>query len=338
MNIAFDGVYPPVEPDVAAVQLPDIEDKYVVLIRVHPSRIMHATDRRTRIYVRSTDSNRGYELASLQELGWLSEERKKSTELRQIILNQANSRSVSPAIAFEDADAAEKWLAGPSLLLSILPEFPGLKAPINLRDLFDVINNVGKVKSDWPNIDRWIPWRTDQWRTVPGAVALTSRGMSPLLHYVEVGSYGHAYFRYYLEARPASTIHQSITDNRNVIHADVVLSYFDIAVRFTSFVFTRINQRWPVFIDCRITESENTLLDYNVLRTNYLARRFLSPACPNDNIDLVSCPLRADTLLENLPSLLKISTTNLLWAYGIPKSVEQIDEWLAALTGSEKPS
>jgi predicted HTH transcriptional regulator len=56
MNIASDGIYPPVSPEIKVCELPEHKGKYAILIRILPSKLMHATDHRRKIYVRVGDT------------------------------------------------------------------------------------------------------------------------------------------------------------------------------------------------------------------------------------------------------------------------------------------
>ena len=78
--------------------------KYVVLIRILPSRLMHSTDRRRRIYIRVADNSRGYDLASVSDLEWLwerktlLEEKRKEIEMLKRLYERGNRRIRPPML------------------------------------------------------------------------------------------------------------------------------------------------------------------------------------------------------------------------------------------------
>ena len=337
LNASFDEVFPPVSPEVAICTLPADATRHAVVIRVSPSRLMHATDRRTRIYVRSRDSNRGYALASLQDLRWLWDQRQESMALRDTLLNKARERSISPAIAFEDEEARNAWETQPWLEVVILPSHPSPSSIPPLTYVQQALADVNQERCPWPGVDRRVPWRTDRWRLVPGAVALSSRGFTPLVQYIEVGELGHLYFRLITEAEPATSFHRHAADDRPTVRAYAILALLDVSLAFAARLYDTLKRRFHVTLSATLYKVLDTRLHFNFNMSNVLQRTWLSEACPDTEISLLTGEIPSTALHALRPELLQNAATSLVWAYGIPWSPDQVAEALDLVQGPKHP-
>jgi len=328
LNIAFDAIYPPVEPEVAIVEIPD-RDLYVALIRIAPSRLLHTVDRRRRIYIRSLDNNRGYELATLPDLRWLWDQRETTIKFRESLSDSASRRANSDAVSFRDKGDRNLWHKSPHLIVSITPSFPQRQIIPSTRALLDIANSIGQVRSPWSNVDRRVPWQENKWRTIPSAICLSERGSTHLSQYVELGVYGHAYFDFLLPKQQVSTLPLPRHTNEECVSAYVILANIDIALRYSVSLFEAIPFRWPILIAARLERISNILLQYeSPVSRNILGQEFLSLASTDETINLLQDEIPADSIGDNRSEYLYKCARSLLWAFGIGWNESDIQQWL----------
>lgn len=90
-NIILDNIYPPVFPEIKVCQ--SDADKAFVLIRVPESNeTPHAIYNKTGFYIRTGNRNKLEDLATLEQIEWLLNRRKKSEELREKLYERAEER------------------------------------------------------------------------------------------------------------------------------------------------------------------------------------------------------------------------------------------------------
>lgn len=99
ISLAYDAVYPPIVPQVEAYALTEGADRAVVVIRVAQSdQTPHAVDGRRKIYVRVDSQSRPslYRLATIGEIEWLLDQRRRGEEflVRQITAAQDRADEV----------------------------------------------------------------------------------------------------------------------------------------------------------------------------------------------------------------------------------------------------
>ncbi len=121
MNIILTNITPPVFPE---IQVTDVkEQKTIVLIRIAQShQSPHAIADNTRVYLRTGNRNNPEALATVDEIGWLSDHRAKSEELRERLYLKANERfkSLCAPLNFRDFSIISRGL----LTLAISPLYP----------------------------------------------------------------------------------------------------------------------------------------------------------------------------------------------------------------------
>lgn len=327
-NIAFDNIYPPLELEISINKIPD-KQQYIALIRADPSNLVHSTDRRKRIYIRSQDNNRGYELASLADLRWLWNKRESSIRIREQLIEDAQRRANSDAIRYSEEEGKEKWFNSPHLLVSIIPAFP--KTPIipSTKELFEIINSLPQVRSTWHSVIRSVPWQAHHWRTNNLSVCLSERGTHPLTQYIEFGVYGHSYFDFQLHRQNVSSLPLPRQTNEECIHAYVVLAYLDIALKLSSLFNKSTLFRWPVIINARLSGIEKFLLQYqSSSKQNTMGLEYLSNPSTENEIVLFEDEINASSLDNQMEHYVNESARSLFWGFGVSWSVEDIEKWL----------
>ena len=227
LNIGLDAIYPPVIPEVQICEHPTNSNRSVVVVRVNPSRLMHAVDRRRRVYIRVKDSNRGYELASITELEWLWRQREKVEELRNNLMLTAVERSNSPAINWENEEYMQTWVGNPRLIIASLPNFPKFSGIINTHKLMKQVNDMGTMNCSWKGIYVTLPQELNQWRSISGGISLSHRGRFEYQNYIELGQHGLCYVSISL---PLSK--RNNQDSDKFIMAFAILAYLEMALKF----------------------------------------------------------------------------------------------------------
>ena len=90
-NIIVDNIYPPMFPEIRVC--PPHNNKTFVIIRVPQSNeTPHAIYNNTQVYVRTGNRNKLEDLATIEQLEWLRNRRKKSEELREMLCRRAEER------------------------------------------------------------------------------------------------------------------------------------------------------------------------------------------------------------------------------------------------------
>jgi len=329
-NIAFDNIYPPLEADISITKNPD-QDNYVVIIRVDPSNLVHSTDRRKRIYIRSQDNNRGYELASLADLRWLWNKRESSKRIKEQLIEDAQRRSNSDAIRFSKDGGKEIWSFSPHLIVSIIPAFPKTPTISSTKELFEIINAIPQVKSSWHSVVRSVPWQNHHWRTNKLSVCLSERGTFPFTQYIEFGIYSHCYFDFQLHRQHVSSLPLPRQTNEECTHAYVVLANLEIALKLSSLFYKSTSFRWPVIISAKLTAIENLLLHYlSPSKTNTMGYEYLSKPSTENEIILFEDELNASSLKDQIEYIVNESAKSLLWGFGVSWGTDEIGKWLGS--------
>ena len=91
-SIILSNITPPVSPEIQVCRNLTTE-KAIVVIRIPQShQAPHAISNNTKVYLRTGDLNNPEEFASVDDISWLSNSRKKSIILRESITQQAEKR------------------------------------------------------------------------------------------------------------------------------------------------------------------------------------------------------------------------------------------------------
>src|SRR4030042_2977055 len=91
-NLIFSNISPPLFPEVKVCVSPDSKSAFVV-IRVPQSNIApHAISGNTQVYVRTDIGNHPESLVTMDRLQWLTDRRQHSEQLREELIEKAESR------------------------------------------------------------------------------------------------------------------------------------------------------------------------------------------------------------------------------------------------------
>ena len=328
LNIAFDAVFPPVQPEIAICTLPS-STKSVVVVRVPPSRLMHAVDRRTRVYIRVADSKRGYSLADLPALEWLWAQRSDSIQLRDSIRSIAETRSSSGAIPWTNTGDSDRWEHNPLLTISAIPQFPSPSPSLSPRDLLDVANSLHQLRSHWRLVDVRFPSDPLSWRTISGGVCVAKRGPSQQLQYAELGQLGSLFAAFHIEPRAIGE-----PPAHRCIPAYSLLARIDITLRYASAFLNSIGFRSPSIVRCILRRADLTRLFYKRPgQTDPFDLDWLTQHLPDSTVTLIDVEVNPLELQAAHNRLMVSSATSLFWAYGLGWNINDIESWYANLSG-----
>lgn len=92
---SLQGIYPAVIPEVKVIDVPNTNNKMVVVVKVHESiEAPHAIQNSTRVYIRTGSQSRPYELAEIDRIQYMLKRRQKPLERKQQIVSAAENRYV----------------------------------------------------------------------------------------------------------------------------------------------------------------------------------------------------------------------------------------------------
>src|SRR5258706_775234 len=325
MNIASDGIYPPISPEVRICELSNQENKFVVLIRILPSRLMHSTDRRRRIYVRVADNSRGYDLASVSDLEWLWQRKTLLEEKREEIYRSAIDHSSSKAIPWNSVEDEQNWNIVPKLHISIIPSFPSDDKSIETDQLLKIVHSLPQVRSSWKNVDRKTPWNIGFWRSIPGGVCTSNRGYKRYLEYIEFGQMAHFH----------TTIGIETFKNVNGMPVDfeftwayIILAYADITFKFAHKYFDRVQYTWPITVNVIFELTNLIKIDYSV-PGKPSSSDSMSAFTPVKQLQLLDTEITPAQLGAE-DTLMLTTADKLFWAFGLGWDKPRVSEWVRA--------
>jgi hypothetical protein len=160
ISICLRKIYQPYFPLVKVCPLPNEkgENKCVVFIRVYESnQTPHAINNNSEVYFRIKSQNEPFRKATLDEIEWLKDRRKKAIELRETILIRAEERYnnlCSPHLSVSDKDRFRSCWVVPLYCNRQIVEYYDLFLTLDKLKGFgfdrqiDNLKNIGKTGND----------------------------------------------------------------------------------------------------------------------------------------------------------------------------------------------
>jgi len=148
VNIILDNIYPPLFPEIEVVRFQDNgNDKAVVVIRIPQSDMTpHLIDNKRKVYIRTDNRNKPEEVATIDQIEWLYNKRKKSEELKQTLYDNAVKRVKdiynAPNLWVRDQKFKTSKVQG---IFSAIPLFPS-RSFTNVKELKKLCSSELKVK------------------------------------------------------------------------------------------------------------------------------------------------------------------------------------------------
>lgn len=318
---AYDGIYPPIAPEVAVCPNPNNPSRGVIVIRVPESHeTPHATDSRQRIYVRVKSQNRFLvQQATLEEIERLWHRRKAAKQHREHMIRQARGR----VNLMRRSVAAKQSAHGAVIECYAVPLFPD-QPRLDMAELLHFAENtraVGRANSifyDFP-YGVWVA------RPIADGIAiLPSSSSSREPHFVQINRWGMLHSHLCIEPREEP---QPYYLPWFVAHIDAYLQYL---CRFTA-AFAEVGLK-PILISISsVFPPESRIL------TEYQQQYNLKETQPvfDAEIHLLTRVLLARELEGESDNLLAESAGRLLQAAGLRLAVEKekVQAWLQKILG-----
>jgi hypothetical protein len=319
LQIAYDAIYPPVIPEIAVCPLDTDPTRAIVIIRIEASRLLHATDRRRRVYVRVADQGRGYELADISTLEWLHQQREKSIELRNFILERASKR-----VTFLWAKTASKL----ALNAYAIPLFPAQVSEIDPSDLLKLASALPPADGLGRSDRTLIPLHP-RWRTVSGGVVTTTYPELSFNEYLELGASGLVYLEQQL--RTYSLQDSDTGTQRECVNGPAILSFCKAFLNFCSNFYSKIAWHGPILIQANLKHCQDALLDHRISGLSYDPTVNPIYSCPDESLVLHKGEYSARDLGQLNDAIIGEMLFSMMWAYAFSDSRDQLRSYLEKL-------
>ena len=186
-NIILDNIYPPLFPEIRVC--PPKDGKTFVVIRIPQSNeTPHAIYNNTKVYIRTGNRSKLEDLATVEQIEWLRNRRKKSEELREMLYRRAEDR-------YRTICEQRHVSAGfGEFALSFCPLY--LQKPLVALEQIERIVNEAKVSDRYATFPKlWDSPRPVQ----DGIVSYGIRGETRVIAYTEVNRFGMVFYKKVLE-------------------------------------------------------------------------------------------------------------------------------------------
>jgi hypothetical protein len=152
-NIDLGNITPPVLPEIGVALSPD-ETRAIIIVRVHQShQTPHAVRQNTRVYFRTGNRNNPEDIADIDRITWLLNQRQRSQRLLQTVYETAKSR-FDRAQGLAVHDGYSQSTSAAKLSLSMCPVFPKeiYRHPPQLKELlYDIrVNSSDNLTVKFP--------------------------------------------------------------------------------------------------------------------------------------------------------------------------------------------
>ena len=327
ISIAYDSIYPPVRPEVEAYDMDNKPDHAVIAIRVSPSdQTPHAVDNRTKVYVRVDSQSKPelYQLATIDQLQWLYDKRKKGEAFLEDLIEAAQARADSVlSIGFDPmVDLVQNTI--PTLDIWIAPRFY-FDVEVFSRDQAQWILSKESSRSTLLN-ENWdfpgLASRAWEKRSIAGGYCLyTSERYqrdSGMYEYDELNITGIIF----------SKIRLNITHpdyEGHVLWLPSVLAHLDSFIKFSDSSLKK-SQLWGLLcVKAKLSGLDNTVLRLN--RNDWIGSLREKHISLDHSIDLFDKNVDLSSLEENRLLLVKEAANKLLWAFGYAWTEDAFKKW-----------
>jgi hypothetical protein len=283
----------------------------VVIIRVAPSdQAPHAVDERRKVYVRVDSQTEPHNLATLDQLEWLWDRRRKAEERRDALIEAAIERATWALQS--STDTSEFSL----LRVWVVPHFYSGEEILPLNAVKHLMRT-SCVRSDVCG-GSFFPQPVRKRRSVPSGYRVYSI-RDREAEYDELGSSGLLFS----EMRLYEVNEQT---GRRQLHAGLILSQIDGLLKFANLAY-RQGQVWGLLrIHASLHDAQGAVLyaDVERLRVQDVPAVTQSPS----NIILVlNETIDRSALEEARPKLIKQAARSILWAFGYDWDEAVFEQW-----------
>ncbi len=222
-SIIFSNIVPAFLPEIQVCKNDDGE-RAVIVIRIPQSaQAPHAIAKNTKVYVRTGNKNEPEELATLDQLTWLTSQRSKSVELKNKLLEQCKARlEFLNSSTIEKCKSDGKQITIPTtglLTIYFVPSYPSkiFLYPNEIRDYLETI----QVKDYYGTTDKF-PWR-DKRIVQNGCISTFFNSDNYRLFYFEANSFGLIYYHQILKRDCTYFSHSEFFKGRELIARLIML-------------------------------------------------------------------------------------------------------------------
>ena len=245
-NIIISNIVPMFSPEVNVCKN-EKGDKAIVIIRIPQSlNSPHAIESNTKVYIRTGNVNTPEELAKIDRVDWLKDQRKKSIVLKNDLLNQSSSRydslcnRVIQKYQIEGKNFQNKTKG--ILTVSSCPTYPSstMRNPSELRKIIELI----KVKDLYRSFSEF-PYRdifSDEGNGLlaqDSVIFINTIGENRIFH-TEVNSFGLVFYRQALKRI------QGEYNQRELLYLSELIARIDVFISFVARFFKEVGY-WGVY-------------------------------------------------------------------------------------------
>jgi hypothetical protein len=317
-NIIVGNIYPPVFPDIRVC--PQVDNKTFVLIRIPQSNeTPHAIFNNKKAYIRTGNRNKPEDLATMEQIEWLINRRKKSEEFREHLLARAKERYNNICKQKQISDQVVDFT------LSITPLYPQ-KSLLTVEEIEDFVKQI-KVKKKKGNDFPWI-YKIESHPIQDGLIYPAYEEYYKIFkNYTEVNKFGLVFHKEEVEHFNSETKEKSL-------HVNQIFGILDECFAAIGILYNKVGY-WGIL---EIKVSMNNLLGINFVYDLFQSReeafhpiRFTNKK-KNETETQLSWRIIASVSELNDPlakqdKLLEL-IHNIIWSFGFKKSKDKIKELL----------
>ena len=305
---AFDGIYPPITPQVAVVRLPDSPDRAMVLIRVLESHeTPHATNQRSRIYVRVDSQSRFVESqATLERLELMWSRRRASETFRETLVRNANA-TLQTMRSLQDDEVSQRHTATiESYSIPCYPDHPRVDLGQLLKFAHD--NFAESRGNKWP-IYR-VPSGSHVARPIADGVAILSRDTYDRV-WVQVNQWGLVHTCAEIDPQDSQLPHGTVSE---VYYAQWFIAHVDAWLGYLKALYSEFDLLTlkPVILRVTLTASPTSHVIWGHGPTSPSGYPLLT-----STVRLLEETLIPGTLPDRRDHLVRECAERILWAGGL---------------------
>lgn len=325
-SIILSNIVPPVFPEIQVCPNNDSSSAFVVIRVPQSHQSPHAIAGNRKVYIRTADMNKPEDLATVEDISWLRNSRKKSTLLREQVYKKFDTRhrhyfGQAIELMLELGGARTPILSG-ILSMSICPTFPR-EIVANPPDLLN-INQEISVEDYYGTADRFPPRDTMNRTGLPTLLQdgitfadYTSTGDRFL--YTEINSIGFYGYR-----QPLSYIEsEKYGESKKLLRAGELFTrideFIESALKFLEFI-----GYWGIVdLTMSLNQFDGMGMIFDWLDTPFV-HDVPHGFCPDEEVHHKDAFLGRD-LLDNRESIILNYAQRFCWAFGIDLLPEHLE-------------
>jgi len=217
-NIIVDNIYPPVFPEIKVCTSGNKAKAFVVIRVPQSNETPHAIYNHTQVYVRTGNRNKPEDLATVEQIEWLTNRRKKSEDFRESLYQRAEER-------FRNVCEQKKAkIPFAEFTLSFSPLYPQ-KAFTIVDNLEDILNQM-KVTSEGREFP-WLPAYSSLQPIQDGMVSFFLNEQNGFITHTEINKFGLFFYKEDLGWGPSTG--SPGTETRRELIISTIITILDLS-------------------------------------------------------------------------------------------------------------